>query len=169
MGRMMRMGMGVACVALLVCNSVFAEPLKTKAVRSDVRLVVQVASTGLGGLLADVQSRDERIRLVREFVSGSRFFPSKEGYFFVYDTKGVCIAHGVLPELEGQMLMDFKDKAGFPVVKAIVDTGKDGGGYIEYLWSKPGKEGTFEKLAYVERIPGTDFIIGSGLYFLDIW
>ncbi|MCJ2166285.1 cache domain-containing protein [Pseudodesulfovibrio sp. S3-i] len=141
---------------------------ESRVVRADIKLVVQVAATGLGGLIAGVESRSEQIRLIQDFVKSSRFFPDKDGYFYVYDTKGVCIAHGVQPQLVGRSLIDFKDKSGFAVIQAIVEAGKAGGGYVEFYWHRPGAQGTFNKLGYVEMIPSTDFVIGSGLYYIDI-
>lgn len=145
-----------------------AQPHRPSAVRSDIRLAVQVAASGLGGLVARVQRREERIALIRDYVAKARFFPDGQGYLFVYDRDGVCVAHGSQPELEGRSLIGLKDPSGFAVVRALVETGLKGGGYVEYVWPKPGMEGEFEKLGYVERIPGTDFIIGSGLYYVDI-
>jgi signal transduction histidine kinase len=158
----------VCLAAVLLVSAGTGGHAETHVVRGDVKLVVQVAATGLGGLLSDVQNRSEQIRLIQDFVSSSRFFPDKDGYFYVYDTQGVCIAHGVQPQLVGRSLIDFKDKSGFAVIRAIIETGKAGGGYVEFYWHKPGVQGTFDKLGYVEMIPSTDFIIGSGLYFVDI-
>jgi two-component system NarL family sensor kinase len=141
---------------------------KTQTTRPDVELVVTVAATGLGGQFATVSDRDEQIRLLRAFVASSRFFPENNGYFFVYDTKGVCVAHGSNPALVGRSLMDYRDGNGFPVIRAIVELGMAGGGFLEYQWEKPDAAGPHEKLGYVMPIPGTDFIIGSGLYLVEI-
>lgn len=141
---------------------------KTRTTRPDVELVVTVAATGLGGQLAITADRDERIRLLRTFVASSRFFPEHNGYFFVYDTQGVCVAHGSSPALVGRSLMDYRDGNGFPVIRAIVELGMAGGGFLEYQWEKPETAGPHEKFGYVMPIPGTDFIIGSGLYLPEI-
>ncbi|MGE4193876.1 MAG: cache domain-containing protein [Pseudodesulfovibrio sp.] len=144
------------------------KPPRPKAVRSDIQLAVQVAASGLGGLVAGVEGREERLRLIRGYVTKARFFPDGEGYFFVYDLEGICVAHGVQPELVGRSLINLKDASGFSVIRALVEVGRKGGGYIEYAWPKPGSEGDFDKIGYVEAIPGTDYIIGSGLYFVDL-
>lgn len=141
---------------------------KTRTTRPDVELVVTVAATGLGGQLAIVTDRDEQIRLLRAFAASSRFFPEHNGYFFVYDTQGVCVAHGSNPALVGRSLMDYQDGNGFPVIRTIIELGMAGGGFLEYQWEKPDAAGPHEKLGYVMPIPGTDFIIGSGLYLPEI-
>ncbi|WP_285905867.1 cache domain-containing protein [Pseudodesulfovibrio pelocollis] len=139
-----------------------------RTARSDVELVVTVAATGLAGQVQGVADREEQLRVIGKFVTASRFFADNTGYFFVYDTKGVCVAHGSTPALVGRSLIDYEDEKGFPVIRAIVDTGRAGGGFLEYLWDKPDAAGSHEKLGYVMPIPGTDFIIGSGLYLSEI-
>lgn len=140
---------------------------EARTVRSDVELVVTVAASGLAGQVRGVEDREAQLRMIGEFVTTSRFFADKTGYFFVYDTQGVCVAHGSDPALIGRPLMDYKDGNGFPVIRTIVDLGQANGGFLEYLWDKPDVDGTHRKVAYVLPIPGTDFIIGSGLYLPD--
>jgi len=158
---------GVIAILLL---ALLAAPIsalasgKARTIRPDVELVVTVAATGLGGLFEVVTDRAEQLRLLRAFVASSRFFPERDGYFFVYDPQGVCVAHGSTPELIGRSLIDYKDENGFPVIRTIVELGRVGGGFLEYRWDKPDAAGSHEKLGYVIPIPGTDFIIGSGLY-----
>ncbi|MUM76588.1 sodium:calcium antiporter [Pseudodesulfovibrio sp. F-1] len=154
--------------ALLAAPCAAFPPGKTRPIRPDVELVVAVAATGLGGLFEIVRDRDERLRLLRSFVASSRFFPERNGYFFVYDSEGICVAHGSTPELIGRALMEYEDENGFPVIRALVELGRGGGGFLEYLWDKPGSTGPHEKLGYVLPIPNTDFIIGSGLYLPEI-
>lgn len=141
----------------------------TPPLRTGVTLAVHVAATGLSGQIKLLEDKNEQIRLIREYVRTARFFADETGYFFVYDTTGVCIANGIQPEIEGKQLIDYQDKTGFPVIKNIVKLGQSGGGFVEYLWRHPDKKGTFEKLGYVEMIPETNYIIGSGLYFQDVW
>lgn len=168
MQRLMTMLAAAALAAVLWSPHVGAEPrTKTRAIRPDVELVVSVAAKGLGGQFRSVRDRDDRIRLLRDFVESVRFFPGDTGYFFVYDTTGVCVAHGVAPHLVGRSLIDYRDATGFAVIRAIVDKGLAGGGFVEYNWEKPDKPGTHEKLGYVMPIKGTEFIIGSGIYFLE--
>lgn len=140
---------------------------EARTARGDVELVVTAAASGLAGQVRGAADREAQLRVIGEFVAASRFFADNTGYFFVYDTKGVCVAHGCDPALIGRPLMGYKDGNGFPVIRTIVDTGRAGGGFLEYLWDKPDATGTHRKVAYVMPIPGTDFIIGSGLYLPD--
>jgi two-component system NarL family sensor kinase len=137
---------------------------RTGPIRPEVQLAVRVAAMGLAGQFVHVSDRDEQIRLIRSFVGAVRFFPENSSYYYVYDTSGVCIAHAVQPELVGRQLIDYRDSKGLLVIQALIKKARDGGGFVEFRWERPDKPGTYEKLGYVEPIPGTDFLIGSGIY-----
>lgn len=155
-------------VAAVLCAPPAHAQVKSPPLRSGVTLAVHVAATGLSGLLTQTDDRELQASMIRDYVRTARFFDDETGYFFVYDSSGVCIANGIQPEIEGKNLLGYRDKAGFAVIKAIIELGQSGGGFVEYLWRHPDRKGTFEKLGYVEMIPDTDYIIGSGLYFHDI-
>lgn len=163
------------CILSLTLLAIICTPLpsrsgtKTQAVRQDVELVVHVAAQGLGGILKNVQERQDQILMLREFVTPIRFFPDQSGYFYVLDMDGVCIAHAAQPFRDGQDMYDYKDAKGFLVVQEMIETAQKGGGFVEYNWDKPGSEGLFEKLGYVEPIPGTTYFIGAGIYLPEPW
>ncbi|QGY39924.1 sodium:calcium antiporter [Pseudodesulfovibrio cashew] len=160
---------GLVAAILLIASPAWAEAqTRKRAIRPDAKLAVDVVADGLGGLLSGVEDREEQIRLVRAFITPVRFFPDGSGYYFVYDYSGVCIAHGTQPELVGMDLLDMRDKAGIPVIRKIIGTARAGGGFIEYYWEEPGLVGTHEKISYVKPIRGTDFIIGTGIYFINL-
>jgi signal transduction histidine kinase len=142
---------------------------RKNAVRQDAQLLVQAAALGLGGLLRQVESREDQILMIRDYVHPARFFTDDSGYFFVIDTTGVCIAHGIQREYEGQNMLNAIDANGIPIFDSMIEICETGGGFIEYMWNKPGAQGSFKKLGYVEPIPGTDFIIGTGIYFPSPW
>lgn len=163
------------CLLSLTLLAIICAPLpspagtKTRAVRQDAELVVHTAALGLGGILENVQERQDQILMIREFVTPIRFFPDDSGYFYVFDMDGVCIAHAAQRYREGQNMFNHKDAKGLPIVQKLVEAARKGGGFVEYNWDKPGSDGLFEKLGYVEPIPGTNFFIGSGIYFPEPW
>ena len=60
-------------------------------------------------------------------------------YFYVYDYDGVNLAHGVNPKLEGQNLMDQRDANGVRYMFEVVQAAKQGGGYVNFLFPRPGQ------------------------------
>jgi signal transduction histidine kinase len=126
--------------------------------------VVHSTALGLGEILKGVKEEDKRIALIRNFISPIRFYPDKSGYFYVYNTKCVNIAHATQKDLEGKNLYDHKDVKGKYVIRELSEAAKNGGGFVEFYWVKPGSQGEQKKMGYVEPIPGTDYFIGTGVY-----
>jgi signal transduction histidine kinase len=126
--------------------------------------VVHSTALGLGEILKGVKEEDKRIALIRSFISPIRFYQDKSGYFYVYNTKCVNIAHATQKDLQGKNLYDHKDVKGKFVIRELNDAAKKGGGFVEFYWVKPGAKGEQKKMGYVEPIPGTDYFIGTGVY-----
>lgn len=139
------------------------------AVRQDAELVAKVAAHGLGGLLANVPDRSDQILMIRDFIAPIRFFTDGSGYFFVLDDQCICLAHATQPRFVGRDLSNVKDTRGVYIFREMLELHHKGGGFIEYEWAKPKAAGIHLKLGYIAPIPGTDYFIGTGVYFPDPW
>jgi len=129
---------------------------------------VSNAAAGLGGIAESVKDKNELIDLIRSFVEPICFYPDNSGYFYVYDYDCVNIAHPVQPALVGKNLYNYQDSKGGYVIRELARTAKQGGGFVEYYWAKPGEEGEYKKIGYVEPIPNTDYFIGTGVYLPEM-
>ncbi len=136
--------------------------------RHSLKLVVDVTASGLGSLLQNETSRQKQIQIVAKYIKPIRFFPDSSGYFFVYDTNGICVAHATQPELVNKDLSGLRDARGVYVIQKFIGIAKNGGGFLEYSWQKPPTGQANEKLGYVSLIPGTELFIGSGIYFSSL-
>ena len=114
--------------------------------------------------LPEMKDDSAKINYIRQSIDPIRFYPDSSGYFYVYDTACVNIAHAIQKNLQGQNLYDYQDSRGTYVIRALSAMAKKGGGYVEYYWIKPGETGEKMKLGYVEPIPNTGYFIGSGVY-----
>ena len=88
---------------------------------------------------------------------------SDTGYVFVYDVKGVNIAHGVNTSLEGKNLYDFKDPNGVYLIRELIDAAKNGGGYVQYSW-KNTNGSLNPKLGYAALVPKWNWVLGTGFW-----
>jgi len=81
-------------------------------------------------------------------------------YIFVYNTKGLCVAHGNNPTLVGKNRIDVQDTAGHYYVRECIKKAQEGGGWVNYKINK------LFRSVYVELIDlGVEqYVIGSGLY-----
>jgi len=125
---------------------------------------VHITAGGLGAVLKDVPEKEAQLKIIRQFIEPLRFFADMSGYFFVYNFDCVNVAHATQKDLVRKNLFEHKDSRGKLDIQALSATAKKGGGFVEYYWVKPGSEGEFKKLSYVEPIPGTDYFIGTGIY-----
>lgn len=131
---------------------------------------LQVASHSIalaaGHAIEGVDDLDKKIEIIRKLIDDIRFEEDKSGYYFVYNGT-INVALPPKKELQGKDLGGLKDKNGVYLVKDLRDIAKSGGGFVEYIWPKPGAEDT-PKLGYAEMIPGTDMWIGTGVYLDNI-
>jgi methyl-accepting chemotaxis protein len=84
-------------------------------------------------------------------------------YFFIMTIDGIALANGRNPAIRGKDLS--KNKSILKQIEAV--TKKDG--YLTYLSGRPGDNSAiYEKMAYLEMIPGTNWYIGTGFYIDEI-
>jgi signal transduction histidine kinase len=121
-------------------------------------------ATAIGEAADYMQDDTTLINYIRTAIDPIRFYPDTSGYFYVYDYDCVNIAHARQKDLQGQNLYDYTDTKGKYVIRELSTMAKNGGGYIEFFWIKPGDTGEKKKLGYVEPIPNTNYFIGSGVY-----
>ncbi len=103
-------------------------------------------------------------------IGAIRYGKDNGGYFFIMNSKGDLILHPVKPELEGKNLLENKDPSGKFLFKEIIKAAsqdKDGG-FVDYLWPKPGSQKPEPKLSFALKLDQWDWIIGTGVYTDDI-
>ncbi|MBN1489634.1 MAG: methyl-accepting chemotaxis protein, partial [Phycisphaerae bacterium] len=93
-------------------------------------------------------------------------------YFWVNDTTlpyPTMVMHSVNASLNGQVM----DKASYNVAmgrdqnlfQAMTEIcQRDGEGYVDYLWPRPGETVPAPKVSYVKLLKEWDWIIGTGVY-----
>lgn len=129
----------------------------------------QSFSEGIGGVFSDYYADSlERVEFCRQLIDHIRFFENQSGYFFIYDFNCVNVAHGTQKDLQGQNLYDYQDSRGNYVIRDLVAIARDEGeGFYEYYWNNPVSGTEEPKLAWIKKIPGIDYFIGSGIYLSE--
>ena len=108
----------------------------------------EIESDGLDKAIADINAKT---------------FNSKDLYPFLYDSKGVNLAHGANPALVGKSLIDLKDQSGKFMIREIVATAASGKpGWVNYKWPNPTTNKIDDKSAYIDSAKGV--AIGVGIY-----
>ena len=111
----------------------------------DQKAKVQVASHSLalavGHAIEKIDDSEKKIEMVRMLVDDIRFEEDKSGYFFVYQGT-INVAFPPKHESQGKDLGDTKDKNGVYLIRDLQTKAKAGGGFVEYVWPKPGSVDT---------------------------
>lgn len=139
---------------------------KEEAALAVVENATKSMAEGLSGgfeLYADSMAK---VEFCRSFINNIRFFDNQSGYFFIYDYNCVNVAHGTQKNLQGENLYNYQDTKGNYVIRGLLDVVKThGAGYYEYYWNNPETGNEEPKTAFVYKIPGIDYFIGSGIYY----
>lgn len=93
----------------------------------------------------------------------------ENGYLWINDFKNIMIAHPD-PRLEGKDQSDLKDPNGVYILREITRICREQGqGFLEYQWKMPGQEVMKPKVSFAKTLPGTAWIVGTGIYIDDIY
>ena len=131
-----------------------------------IQLATFAMAQSLGSMLGQMTGNVDKETMIRKEVQEIIYEPDHSGYFFVYrDTTNV--AFPVAPDKIGIDLGQLKDKNGTYVIQELLKKSKAGGGFVHYIWPKPGS-GDTPKLSYAMMIPGTNYWIGTGVYLDNI-
>jgi methyl-accepting chemotaxis protein len=137
---------------------------------ADQKAKLQVATHSMaltiGHAIEKIDDPEKKIELIRTLVDDIRFEDDKSGYYFVYQGT-INVALPPKKESQGKDLAETADKNGVYLVRELRDKAQAGGGFVEYIWPKPGSADT-PKLSYAEMVPGTQMWLGTGVYLDNI-
>ncbi len=93
----------------------------------------------------------------------------KSGYFAIIDTKGVMLVHPS-EKIRGKNVIDLKDTNGVFIIKDLIKvaTSKEGEGFTEYYWNKPGFKKPQRKISYVKLFKEWNWMVVTGAYVDDV-
>lgn len=131
-----------------------------------VESVTKSMAEGLSGGFEMMNDSMDNVMFCRDFIDHLRFFDNHSGYFFIYDFNCVNVAHGTQKDLQGENLYNYQDSQGNYVIRGLAAVAESSGsGYYEYYWNNPVNGNEEPKKAFVYKIPGIDYFIGSGVYY----
>jgi hypothetical protein len=90
----------------------------------------------------------------------------KDTYVFVVDCDAdEVMANPAFPSRQGGDIKQHTDYDGKQYGNALCETaGRPGGGWIEYVWLKPGGDVPLRKISYVMSVAGQPYQLGAGIY-----
>ncbi len=120
------------------------------------------AEQAKAGVLSEEEAKNRAIATVKSM----RYM--ENNYFWI--TIGTTmVMHPIKASLDGKDLGGLKDANGkylFAEMEEVCK--KDGAGYVDYLWPKPGEEEASAKVSYVKAQKDWNWIVGTGIYVDDV-
>jgi methyl-accepting chemotaxis protein len=112
-------------------------------------------------------SEEEAQQRAKDAVKALRF--GDNNYFWINDMQPRMIMHPLKDDLIGQDLTREKDPNGKAMFVEMTNLcRKNGEGFVEYVFQKPGVKNPVDKISYVKKLPQWNWVIGAGLYLDDI-
>lgn len=92
-----------------------------------------------------------------------------DNYFWINDLHPTMVMHPTRPDLNGKDLSGIKDPNGLALFVEFAKVAKaQGGGFVDYMWPKPGFDQPVQKTSYVTLFQPWGWVIGTGVYNDDI-
>jgi methyl-accepting chemotaxis protein len=135
--------------------------------RSTLKTLVDLQAVQLGQSVAKLSSAEEKLLAIEQLTDPLRFFSDQSGYFFTYALDGVRINVPVNKSLNGKNHIDSVDAKGVRYIAELIKAARNGGDFVHYSFDKPGA-GIQPKLSYATQIPGTDYLVGAGVYIDNV-
>jgi methyl-accepting chemotaxis protein len=160
---------GMAIAQVLVLHDMRSGLLADR--RAKTQELVEVAYTLLAhyesrvrsGALTTAQAQDQAKAALHDL----RY--DRDEYFWINDMTPRMVMHPFKPDLDGKDLSNFADPNGKKLFVAFVDTvRRDGAGFVDYYWPKPGHDKPVPKISYVKGFAPWGWIVGSGIYVDDL-
>jgi signal transduction histidine kinase len=146
---------GLACTVAFSSNVFAAETATAAEVMAKVKEAAKELSAAKGSeaALAEFNKKDGK-------------YVWKDSYVFVYDCDAdKMIAHPMKADLVGKPVLKITDKKGTLLFKELCDAGKKPtGGWVAYMWPKPGQEEAAQKVSYATSVEGTHYQVSAGIY-----
>nr|NMF99677.1 methyl-accepting chemotaxis protein [Aromatoleum toluolicum] len=112
-------------------------------------------------------SREDAQKAAMAVIKGLRYGDGE--YFFITDMHPRTLMHPIKPELDGRDMTDTADPKGKRLfVEFVKVVRKDGAGFVDYLWPKPGSSEPQPKVSYVKAFGPWGWIVGTGVYVNDL-
>ncbi|MBN8285086.1 methyl-accepting chemotaxis protein [Zoogloea sp.] len=112
---------------------------------------------------------DGEARLVaREALRNIRYEGKEYIFIHSFHPQMIYLLLPPKPELEGSDSSGLKDVNGKYIIRDLTKAAREGGGYVEYWYPRPGQQQAEPKLSYAAQFAPWNWVIGTGIYIDDI-
>ncbi|MDI4638591.1 MULTISPECIES: cache domain-containing protein, partial [Halomonadaceae] len=132
-----------------------------------VKDVVLAAKSAIAPIYDDAGPNDDDAKArAAEILRSIRF--DGENYIFVYEYDGTNVVLPHARDKEGTNLIGLQDANGDYLVRGLIKTAQDGGGFYQYTWPHPETRKDEAKYSYAEPLEKWGWMLGAGVYAVDV-
>ncbi|EKD40210.1 MAG: Methyl-accepting chemotaxis sensory transducer, partial [uncultured bacterium] len=138
--------------------------LIAKAYEKELQSVVNLAFSSIQAIydeagLSDEAKKVEALKIIKKM----RY--AGDNYLWINDMAPNMVMHPMKPSMDGTSLADYKDPNGKKLfVEFVKICEKDGQGFVDYMWPKPGEDKPVAKLSFVRLFKPWNWVVGTGVY-----
>jgi len=169
----LRLGVGIGVVAFLAVVAMLVMRNHRSLMDEKLRLTLTVVEQSIK--IAETYHAQEKAGTLStaeaQAKAGAEIKAIRYGteYVWVNDMHPKVVLHPIKPELEGQDVSGMKDPNGKTLfVEFVSVVRKDGAGFVDYLWPRPGSSQPEPKRSYVKAFAPWGWVMGSGVYVDDV-
>ncbi len=168
--------LAVLAISLLVANQsrqlsereiAMLERQMIDAKKAELKNYISIARKAFFNIYGRAAPDDERAKLEVMRILATMLY-GQDGYFFVYDYDGTNLVSPRQTELINGNWLGLADVNGVPVVDALIETARTGGGYHTYMWEKPSTGETAQMVSYVVGLQDWRWAVGTGIFIDDV-
>ncbi len=142
--------------------------------KEKIKDIVDSAAVTIEGMYQEYENEglteEELKKNAKDYVRKIRFGQEGKDYIWINDFQPLMIMHPYRPDLDGKDITNLKDPTGKRFVLEFVEIcRKSGFGYSNYIWQYNENKARLEtKISYVRSVPKLNWILGAGVYEIDI-
>lgn len=135
-----------------------------KAYENELQSVVNIAVSSIQAIYDEVGPSDEdKKEQALRVIKSMRY--AGDNYLWINDMKPIMVMHPMKPAMDGTDLSTYKDPKGKHLFNEFVKVcEKNGQGFVDYMWPKPGEEKPVAKLSFVRLFKPWNWVVGTGVY-----
>lgn len=135
-------------------------------IKTEVQSVIGVLTENENRHKAGEISEEAAMQNAQKIVRDTRY-NNGSGYFWADMADGKCVVH-MNSSYQGQMRLNNKDSKGNYYIRNLIAAGNKGGGFTDFWFTKPGKQGEFQKRGYTQEFEPYGWYISTGNYQEDM-
>ncbi|HBG20382.1 MAG TPA: hypothetical protein DDY32_14220, partial [Desulfobulbaceae bacterium] len=138
--------------------------LIAKAYEKELQSVVNLAFSSIQAIYDEAGPTDEeKKKQALRIIKSMRY--AGDNYLWINDMVPTMVMHPMKSSMDGSNLADYKDPNGKKLfVEFVKVCEKDGQGFVDYMWPKPGEDKPVAKLSFVRLFKPWNWVVGTGVY-----